>query len=188
MKKQILDTFIKKYSLNGIINSVKWAVDSDKKTLKTNAITEEKNVLVSVEVANFDSIGETCELGVYETSRLSKMLAVLDDTAELGLNKKDDKITSVSFSDDATDAQFITADLSVIPAAPNLKKLPEFGTEIELDKDFVDRFIKAKSALPEVDTFTLLMNKKKKLLDFYNVLSWEYPSVNDAKANEFFSF
>jgi len=163
MKKQLVDTFIKKYSLNGIIDSVKWTVDSTKKTLTTNAITEEKNVLVAVEIANFDALTENCELGVYETSRLSKMLSVLSDTVELTLNKKDDKITSVNFSDDASTAQFITSDLSVIPSAPNLKKLPEFTVEIELDSDFVNRFVKSKNALPEVDTFTLLMNKKKKL-------------------------
>lgn len=163
MKKQLLDTFIKKYSLNGIIDSVKWSVDSTKKTLTTNAITEEKNVLIAVEIANFDALTENCEVGVYETSRLSKMLSVLSDTVDLTLNKKDDRITSVNFADDVTTAQFITSDLSVIPSAPNLKKLPEFTIEVELDTDFVNRFVKAKNALPEVDTFTLLMNKKKKL-------------------------
>lgn len=163
MKKQLLETFIKKYSLNGIIDSVKWTVDPTKKTLTTNAITEEKNVLVSVEISNFDALTENCDLGVYETSRLSKMLSVLSDSVNLALNKKDDKITSVNLSDDQTAVQFITSDLSVIPVAPNLKKLPEFTIEIELDSDFVGRFVKAKAALPEVDTFTLLMNKKKKL-------------------------
>jgi hypothetical protein len=164
MKKQTVETFIKKYSLNGLVDSVKWTVDSDKKTLTTNAITEEKNVLIAVEIANFDAIDEKCELGVFETSRLSKMLSVLSDTVTLSLNKKDDKITSVGLSDDNdTVAQFITSDLAVIPSAPALKKLPDFGVEILLDTDFVSRFVKAKNALPEVDTFTLLMNKKSKL-------------------------
>ena len=31
MKKQTLETFIKKYSLNGVIDSVKWTVAKDKK-------------------------------------------------------------------------------------------------------------------------------------------------------------
>ena len=163
MKKQTIETFIKKYSLNGIIDSVKWNVNSTDKTLNTNSITEEKNVLVDVKHMQFDAIAEDCEVGIYETSKLIKMLSVMSDEVSLSLNKKDDKITSVNISDTTTVAQFITADLSVIPTAPNLKKLPDFTVEIELNDEFVSKFIKAKNALPEVDTFTLLMNKNKKL-------------------------
>lgn len=164
MKKQTAETFIKKYSLNGLVDSVKWTVNSTKKTLTTNAITEEKNVLIAVEIVNFDAITEDCEIGVFETSRLSKMLSVLSDTMTLALNKKDNKITSVGITDDKeTVVQFITSDLSVIPSSPALKKLPDFTIEVELDVDFVNRFVKAKAALPEVETFTLMMNKKGKL-------------------------
>jgi hypothetical protein len=163
MKKQTLETFIKKYSLNGIIDSVKWTITKDKKTLNTKSITEEKNVLLDVTQKNFEALNEDSEIGVYDTVKLIKMLSVMSDDVSLNLNKKDDKITSLSINDDNTEAQFITADLSVIPTAPNLKKLPDFNVEIEIDSDFVSRFCKSKSALPEVDTFTLMMNKKKKL-------------------------
>jgi hypothetical protein len=60
MKKQTIETFIKKYSLNGIIDSVKWNVNSTDKTLNTNSITEEKNVLVDVKHMQFDAISEDC--------------------------------------------------------------------------------------------------------------------------------
>lgn len=163
MKKQTLETFIKKYSLNGVIDSVKWTVAKDKKILNTKSITEEKNVLLDVTQKNFEAIEEDSEIGVYDTGKLVKMLSVMENDVTLNLNKKDDKITSMSINDTNTEAQFITADLNVIPTAPNLKKLPEFNVEIEVNSDFVSRFCKAKSALPEVDTFTLLMNKKKKL-------------------------
>ncbi len=63
MKKQTIETFIKKYSLNGIIDSVKWNVNSTDKTLNTNSITEEKNVLVDVKHMQFDAIAEDCEVG-----------------------------------------------------------------------------------------------------------------------------
>jgi len=163
MKKQTLEKFIKKYSLNGVIDSVKWMVDSDKKILNTKSITEEKNVLLDVTQKNFEAIEENSEIGVYDTGKLVKMLSVMDNDVTLNLNKKDNKITSLSIMDTNAEAQFITADLNIIPTAPNLKKLPEFNAEIEINSEFVTRFCKAKSALPEVDTFTLLMNKKKKL-------------------------
>jgi hypothetical protein len=163
MKKQTLEKFIRKYSLNGLIQSVKFVVKASEKKLTTSAITEEKNVLIFVTLDNFDAIAEECELGVYQTSILSKMVSVLGEEITLTLNKTDDKIISVNLEDGAVEAQFVTADLAVIPATANLKKIPEYNVEIALDADFVSKFIKAKNALPDVDIFTLLMNKKKTL-------------------------
>ncbi len=54
----------------------------------------------------------------------------------------------------------VTADLSVIPVAPPLKKVPPTNAEIALDAEFISRYISSKNALPDVETFTLLMNKK----------------------------
>lgn len=163
MKKSLLETFIKKYSLNGTVESVKWNVTPTTKTLSTNAITEERNVLIDVKYSNFDAITESAEIGIYETSKLSRMMSVLSDEINIVPNKKDEKITSLSFSDSNTDVQFITADLTVIPASPNLKSSPTINAEIVLNDVFISKFIKAKNALQEVDTFTLLMNKGKKL-------------------------
>lgn len=72
----------------------------------------------------FDAIAEDCEVGIYETSKLIKMLSVMSDEVGLSLNKKDDKITSVNISDTTTVAQFIT-DLSVIPTAES-QEAPRF--------------------------------------------------------------
>lgn len=161
MKKQILEQFIRKYSLNGTIESVKLTVDAKKTLLSTNTITEEKNVLVDVKYNKFDAITDDCELGIHDTSKLKSMLGVLGEDVTLELNKKTDgKITSIVFNDTSTDVQFVTADLSVIPAAPTLKKLPVFNVEIELNADFIAKFSKAKNALPDVETYTLMMNKK----------------------------
>jgi len=163
MQKENLKTFINKYSLNGIVESVKWVYTKDEKALTTSAITEEKNVLISVKEKNNQNFDEDCQLGIFDTQKLVKMISVLDQEIDLTLNKKDKIITSITFSDKNTDVQFITADLSVIPVAPNLKKLPEFELEIPLTDQFINTFVKAKNALSEVDTFTFLKNKKKKI-------------------------
>ena len=39
----------------------------------------------------------------------------------------------------------------------------KFDVEITIDDDFIERFIKAKNALADVDIFTLMMNAKGKL-------------------------
>lgn len=164
MKKNTLDTFIKKYSLNGTIEAVKLIVDSKQTLLSTNTTTEEKNVLIDVKYNKFDAITTDCEFGIHNTSKLKSMLGVLGEDVTIELNKKTDgKITSVVFNDTSTDVQFVTADLSVIPDAPKLKKLPPFNAEIELSADFITKFAKAKNSLSDVSTYTLMMNKKSVL-------------------------
>ena len=48
------------------------------------------------------------------------------------------------------------SDLSVIPDPPALKRLPDFQTKIKLDNNFIDTFIKGKSALSDAqNTFEM---------------------------------
>lgn len=162
MKKDILDTFIKKYNLGGNIENIKLVVDGTAKELRTCAITGDGNMIVDVKLCEFTDLTDT-EIGIFDTDKLKKILGVLGDEISITLNTKNNSVTSISFKCDKIDAQFVTADLSVIPKSPSVKKLPEFNAEIEFDSEFINKFIKAKNALNEVDNFTLMMNKKNKL-------------------------
>ena len=119
MKKQTLETFIKKYSLNGVIDSVKWTVAKDKKILNTKSITEEKNVLLDVTQKNFEAIEEDSEIGVYDTGKLVKMLSVMENDVTLNLNKKDDK-NKKKQNDDMIDEK--TSNLTCFDISSNFKQ------------------------------------------------------------------
>jgi hypothetical protein len=175
MKKQTLNSFIDKYSLNGTIESVKWVVDD--KQIKTSSISDDKNVLSFVVIK--DNAGlESSELGVNDTTKLKKLLGVLSEEVNIAFNKRDEKIVSLSLSSESTDVQYVTADLNVIPKVPDLKKLPPFNLEIPLTNEFVSTFVKAKGALSEVDTLTFMKDKKGKIK-----LVIGYSSVNTNRVN-----
>jgi len=159
MKKSLIESFIKKYSLNGTIESVKWEATKDKK-LHVDTITEDKTVLVKVDLKPFDDFADE-NVGVNETSKLKGMLAPFGDDIQLAVVKTKDKITGLTLEQGEIQSLFAAADLAVIPAAPSLKGLPEVNCEIVLDNTFIEGFIKAKSGLQEVDTFTLLSKKDK---------------------------
>ena len=162
MKKQLINSFIDKYSLNGSFESVKWSVSKDDKQIKTSVISDDKNVLAFVTLK--DNAGlDTNEFGVNDTQKLKKMMGVLGEEITITPNSTGDKITSLTLTSDSTEVQYVTSDLSVIPAVPALKKLPPFNLEIPLTKEFVATFIKAKGALSEVDAFTLSKDKKGKI-------------------------
>jgi hypothetical protein len=156
MNKSTLLNYIEKYNLNGVVESVKFTVKD--KVLKTAFITEDKNMAGNVTANVFDF--EDCEFGILETVKFKNFLKVLEDEIELTLNKTDDKPTSLTISDKNMEVTFMLSDLSVIPTAPKVKEVKDFDVEIPVDSDFVSRFVKAKNALFDVDSFTLLMNKK----------------------------
>ena len=162
MKKQTINTFIDKYSLNGTIESVKWIVDSANKQIKTASISDDKNVLSFVVIKDSAGLNDA-EIGINDTAKLKKLLSVLNDEVNISFNTREDKIVSLSLTGESTDVQYVTADLSVIPKVPELKKLPPFNLEIPLTKEFVTTFVKAKNALSDVDTLTFTKDKKDKL-------------------------
>lgn len=161
MKKALLESFIKKYSLNGSIESVPWKASENK--LKVDTITEDKTVLVKATLKTFDEFTDE-EIGVNDTSKLSKLLTTQGEDVKITLNKVKDKVTSMTLTGDKVEAQYAAADIDVIPSAPNLKSIPDADCELILDSAFIEKFIKAKAALADVDTFTLLTREDKTYL------------------------
>ena len=152
MNKTRITRFIQKYNLAGLVESVAWKAADGK--LVTRFISDDKTVLGELELENFNF--EAAELGIYTTSNLSKLLSVLGEDVDLQVSKVEDKAIALSLVSDGTKASYQLADLSVIPAVPDLKSLPPFDIQIDLDGKFIDRFIKGKNALSDVDTFTVL--------------------------------
>ena len=156
MQKSKLDRFIQKYTLGGNVQSVKWK--SDGNTLLTTFVTPDKSLLGTVVADKFSF--EDAELGVYSTEQLQKLLGVLTDNVDLSLTRFGDKAVSLNAKNGSVSVDYVLSDLSVIAEPPTLKKLPEFETEIEVDNKFINTFIKGKSALSDVDLFTVVSNDK----------------------------
>ena len=152
MQKSKLDRFIQKYNLGGNVNSVKWKSNGD--TLSTSFITPDKSLLGNVKVDKFPF--EDAELGVYQTDQLKSLIGVLGDDVSLDVSRAGDKAYSLKVKNGPISVDYVLSDLSVIADPPALKRLPEFGTQIKLDNNFINTFIKGKGALSDVDTFTII--------------------------------
>jgi len=155
MQKTKLNKFIQKYNLGGNVNSVKWTADSNK--LTTSFVTPDKSLLGTV-VAD-DVKFEDADLGIYQTDQLQKLLSVLDDDVNMTLKRVGDKSVSLKVKNGAVSVDYVLSDLSVIPDPPALKRLPDFQTKVKLDSNFINTFIKGKSALSDVDMFTFVNDK-----------------------------
>jgi hypothetical protein len=151
MNKNNLLRFIQKYSLGGLIESVAWNAEGNK--LSVRFISDDKTLLGEVEFNAFTS--KAFNVGIYTTSLLKNMIGVLDSDIALKVDLAGDKAVSLKLSSEETETSYQLADLGVIPPVPDLKQLPEFGIDIEMASNMIDKFIKAKGALSDIDTFTI---------------------------------
>lgn len=151
MNKNNLLKFIQKYSLGGLIESVAWNAEGTK--LSVRFISDDKTLLGEVEYNAYTSA--PMSVGIYTTSLLKNMIGVLDNDLTLKVDKAGDKSVSLKLSSDETETSYQLADLGVIPPVPDLKAMPDFGISIEMASNMIDKFIKAKGALSDVDTFTI---------------------------------
>lgn len=151
MKKELLLSFIDKYYLAGSCDTAKWSITDG--VLQTSFITSDRNVIGSVSVDTNNLSDST--IGVYTTGQLIKLMSALDADINIDFKKADKQVYAMELSDSNTKASYMLSDLSVIPDAPSLKKLPNFDIKVELSKEFTSRFIKSKNALPESDNFAV---------------------------------
>ena len=151
MNKNNLLKLIQKYSLGGLIESVAWNAEGTK--LSVRFISDDKTLLGEVEYNAYTST--PMNVGIYTTSLLKNMIGVLDNDLTLKVDKAGDKSVSLKLSSEETETSYQLADLGVIPPVPDLKTLPDFGIAIDMASNMIDKFIKAKGALSDVDTFTI---------------------------------
>lgn len=152
MEKSKLERFISKYNIGGACESVKCVSNGTEMTVRS--ISDDKNVLA--EVTSHDIGFPEGEFSIYETKKLRSLLGVLGEKLKVAANSSSNKVIGLNLSDSDTKVTFVLADESVIPKVPDLKKLPPMDIEIVLDDKFVNTFARAKGALSEVDTFTVM--------------------------------
>ena len=157
MKKSDLLNYVGRYHLAGATTSVKWVAKDG--NLETEFITDDQNVIGHVKADNLDF--GTNELGVYATPQLVKMLSAVGDDLNVKVNDVDGTAVSVGVNDKDVDMTFMLADLSVIRQVPDLKNTPDWNATIDLDATFINKFIKAKNALPESENFGIKCSSGK---------------------------
>jgi hypothetical protein len=175
MEKSKLDGFIKRYNLNGCIESVKVVSNEAEDSITTNFIADDRYVIgiVKLNGVNFGNV----ELGIYETARLKNMMAVLGSEIDIVPVIDNDRLVSLDMKDSNSSMTFMLCDTSVINPAPNLKKMPDWDVVINIDTNLRQRFAKAKSALPDCNDFILQNNKKTKALEL--VLGYSKTSTSN---------
>lgn len=162
MKKEVIDTFIKRYNLGGLIPKVKWKYSVVNKTLWTRAIGENKSFIIDVIMNDFTDFGlDDAIICIGDTDKVKGMLSPFGENVTLTINKVGDRILGFTIFDADCESYCTCADPTAMdPVAKNLQDIPEFHVVVPLTEDFFDKFLKARAALKDVSVVSAAMNKK----------------------------
>jgi len=143
-KDRFLD-FIERYHLGGEIERVRINVLDDVtggeavRTLQTVFVSDDHTVHGNVRLRDFQF--EECEVGVLQTSRLKKLVNVLEEDINISLQSMGGRTNGIVFEDEFKQVRFSLAEKKLIDEVPQSpKRVPEFNIGFDLDEEFMNSF------------------------------------------------
>jgi len=151
MEKSKLQSLINRYYLAGNCEAVKLKENAE--GINCELIDMDQTVVGKIQWKTTPFMKG--ELGINHTGALIKMLSALGENIEIDVKDAAGKNYAMKISEGKTEATFMLADTTVIPAVPSINAEPEYQIEIPVNEEFITRFIKAKNALPDAKNFAV---------------------------------
>lgn len=168
MEKSKLQSFINRYYLAGNCEAV---------TLKENGsgigcdlIDQDQTVVGKINWKTTPFMNGS--LGINHTGALTKMLGAVGENINIEVQEAAGKNYAMKISEGTTKLTFMLADTTVIPAVPTINAEPNYVVAIDVNDDFVTKFIKAKNALPDAKNFAVqVVNGNIKFIINYTTIN-----------------
>ena len=155
INKGELQSTISKYNLGGLIDAVKWTVQNKHLTIKFNAPT--KDMIGEITHTSFDI--EDCEIAIYNTSQLDKLLAITSGDVNLQLEKIGKIFGRLVIEDTNYKLNYSLSDLLLIQKPGTVMDPDNYIVESVLESDAISAVIRAKNALQSDNVnFTITTN------------------------------
>ena len=155
VNKGELQTIISTYNLSGMIDAVKWTVKEKQLNIKFNALT--KDMIGEVTYNGFDL--EDCEIAIYNTSQLDKLLGITSGDLNLQLEKTGRIFSKLVIEDVSYKLNYSLSDLLLINEPGKVNDPNDYIIESTFESDAISAVIKAKNALQSDNVnFTITQN------------------------------
>jgi hypothetical protein len=151
MEKNKLQSFINRYYLAGNCEAV--ILKENQEGVGCELIDMDQTVVGKLQWKTTPFMQG--ELGINHTGSLIKMLSAVGDNINIDVQSSSGKNYAMKISEGSTKATFMLADTTVIPAVPSINAEPPYEVTIDIDDEFVNKFIKAKNALPDAKNFAV---------------------------------
>tara|TARA_Y100000385_G_scaffold69827_1_gene70013 strand:- start:65 stop:787 length:723 start_codon:yes stop_codon:yes gene_type:complete len=149
INKSQLTSIISKYYLNGLNNQVKWRIKDNTLTIYAG----ESGRVCKVVLNNFQL--EDAELGVFDTNKLSKLISITNGDLMISLEKIKAVYTKMHIADLNFDLTYSLADILILGKNTYYEDPEEWEVDLTLEPEDIDRLIKAKNALGDVNSMLI---------------------------------
>jgi len=154
MDKKSLVQIIESFYLGGLASQVKFKVKNNHCNIKF--ATDNKDCIGEI---NSPLELEDCEIGIFNTSQLLKLLNITNEFIELKLEKQMGHFLKLHISDNQFDLSYNLSDLGLIQDPGVVPNLPPHDLEFNINFDFTQKYIKAHNALEKPPRFEITITK-----------------------------
>ena len=151
MEKSKLQSFINRYYLAGNCEAV--IVKETADGIGCDLIDQDQTVVGKIQWKTTPFMKGS--LGINHTGALTKMLGAVGENIEINVQEAGGKNYAMKISEGSTKLTFMLADTTVIPAVPTINAEPDYRVSIDVNDEFITKFIKAKNALPDAKNFAV---------------------------------
>ncbi len=157
MEKSKLQSFINRYYLAGNCEAV--TLKDNGSDIGCDLIDQDQTVVGKIKWKTTPFMKGA--LGINHTGALTKMLGAVGENISIDVQEANGKNYAMKISEGSTKVTFMLADTTVIPAVPTINAEPEYAVTINVDDEFITKFIKAKNALPDAKNFAVQVKNGK---------------------------
>jgi hypothetical protein len=154
MEKKLLIQLIESFYLNGLATQVKFKVKDNEAHIKF--ATDNKDCIGEIKAP---VQLEDCEIGIFNTAQLLKLLNITNEYIELKLEKQGNHFLKLHISDNQFDLSYNLSDLGLIQDPGVVPNLPPHDLEFDINFDFTQKYIKAHNALDKPPRFEIGVTK-----------------------------
>jgi hypothetical protein len=151
MEKSKLQSFINRYYLAGNCEAV--TLKEAEQSITCELIDMDQTVVGKIKWNTTPFMKGM--LGINHTGALIKMLGAVGENISIDVKEAAGKNYAMKISEGTTQATFMLADTTVIPAVPTINAEPDYLVQIAVNDEFISKFIKAKNALPDAKNFAV---------------------------------
>ena len=181
MEKSKLVNFISRYYLGGKCEAV--TLKENGSGINCELIDGDQTVVGKIQWNTTPFMKGS--LGINHTGALTKMLSAVGENINIDVQEAGGKNYAMKITEGSTKLTFMLADTSVIPAVPTINAEPDYKVSINVDDDFISKFIKAKNALPDAKNFAVqVKNGQIKFIINYTTINADNISFEIAGAAE----
>ena len=177
VNKTDLHNLIHKYYLNGLVERVKWNIEDN--NLNIDFVDESAQVVGNLKVKKIGI--KDIEIGFHDTTRLLKLLAILNGELSVDFISEGDIIEKMTIDDSKFNINYTLSFIGHVPLVPKVKNYPEIDAEITLNREDIDSLLKAKGAISESDEVSIVADKN---IDGEDIINFIFGNPNAAHSNK----